>query len=167
MFRYEVTWLGGLFFCLVLGQYTLANEIETLNWICLGQNPARIETQADIWQRVKQKSYNLGCMEDRRYPRIDIDEPVGIHAGEYYKVEKGRQFSEGGMLFESDRDFSEGQMIAMTFKLSDTVLIRLDGQISYTVKPVPGKRLIGVRFLGPDNDHVKVLLEYFKKRGSC
>ncbi len=106
-------------------------------------------------------------MEDRRFPRLDIDEPVGIHAEDYYKVEKGRQFSEGGMLFESDRDFTEGQMIAMTFQLSDTVLIRLEGQIAYTVKPVPGKRLIGVRFLGPDNDHVKILVDYFRKRGTC
>lgn len=106
-------------------------------------------------------------MEDRRYPRLDIDEPVGIHAGEYYKVEKGRQFSEGGMLFESDRDFTEGQAIAMTFQLSDTVLIKLNGEVSYTVEPTPGKRLIGVRFLGADNDHVRLLVEYFKKRGTC
>jgi PilZ domain len=116
---------------------------------------------------LNENSYNKGCMEDRRFPRLDIDEPVGIHAGDYYKVEKARQFSEGGMLFESQRDFTEGQLVAMTFQLSDTVLIRLNGEIAYTVQPVSGARLIGVRFVGPDNEHVKILIEYFKKRGSC
>lgn len=106
-------------------------------------------------------------MEDRRFPRIDIDEPVGIHVGDYYKVEKGRQFSEGGMLFESDREFADGQLVSITFQLSDTVLIRLDAQVSYSLKPLPGKKMVGVRFMDPYNDHVKLLADYFRKRGSC
>lgn len=106
-------------------------------------------------------------MEDRRFPRIDIDEPVGIHAGDYYKVEKGRQFSEGGMLFESDREFTDGQVISITFQLSDTVLIRLDGQVSYSLRPVPGKKLVGVRFSELQSDHIKLLIDYFKRRGSA
>lgn len=106
-------------------------------------------------------------MEDRRYPRIDIDEPIGIHAGDYYRVEKGRQISEGGLLFESKRPFPEGEAISMTFQLSDKILIKLEGQVSYIIEPVPGKTLTGVRFTGANTDHAKMLVDYFRKRGSC
>jgi hypothetical protein len=106
-------------------------------------------------------------MPDRKFPRMDIDEPVGVHANDTYRVEKGRQFSEGGMLFESNGDFNEGQHISLTFKLSDTVLIRLDAEIAYVIKESPKVQLIGVRFLEPQTDHIRLLLEYFKKRGTA
>ena len=79
----------------------------------------------------------------RRFQRMDIDEPVGVYAGDNYKVEKGRQFSEGGMLFETLREFTQGQHITLTFQLSDTVLVRFEGEVAYIFKPVPGKQMSG------------------------
>lgn len=106
-------------------------------------------------------------MEDRRYPRVDIDEPIGIHAGDYYRVEKGRQISEGGLLFESKRPFPQGERISMTFQLSDKILMKFEGEVAYIIEPVPGKILNGVRFIGANADHIKMVVEYFRKRGSC
>jgi hypothetical protein len=103
-------------------------------------------------------------MDKRRYERINIDEPVGVHVGENYKVEKARQFSEAGMLFESIRDFTQGQALGLTFQLSDSILIRLDGQVAYIFKPIPGKKLIGVRFLETNPEKVKTLIEFFTQK---
>lgn len=107
-------------------------------------------------------------MESRRaFKRLDIEEPVGIHAADNYRVEKARQFSEGGILFESDRDFRAGQHISLTFQLSDTVLVRLEAEVVHIVVDQPKRKLFGCKFLDPHHEHIGVVYDYFQKRGSA
>lgn len=108
-----------------------------------------------------------GNLETRRFNRIDLDEPVGVHAGENYRVEKARQLSQGGMLIESNRDFILGQRISVTFQLSDTILVKLEAEVRYTLRPDPNTHMIGVSFLNSDEDQIRILLDYFQKRGSA
>jgi hypothetical protein len=102
-------------------------------------------------------------MEKREFIRFNIEEPVGVHAGASYRVEKSRDFSEGGMLFESDRAFTQGDKLSVTFKISDTILFELEATVAHVTKGSSGCGLVGVQFL--DTDHVKILRDYFKNRG--
>lgn len=105
-------------------------------------------------------------MIKRCFERVDIDEPVGVHVGDNYKVEKGRQISEGGMLFETIREFVQGQSVTFTFQLSDTELLSIEGKVSYVIKPMLGLKLVGVRFNDSSPEVMRGLFDYFYKKFS-
>lgn len=103
----------------------------------------------------------------RRFRRLDIDEPVGIHVGDSYKVEKARELSEGGLLFQSNQSFKTGQIITLTFQLSDTILVKLEGEVIHISTPTSEGKVVGVKFQNTDEKQVKLVLDYFSKRGTA
>ena len=59
----------------------------------------------------------------RRVPRRTFTGPVGVLAGGQYLIERAFQVGEGGMMVSTERAFSDGDQMVMSFSLENGAIL--------------------------------------------
>jgi Tfp pilus assembly protein PilZ len=79
----------------------------------------------------------------RRFPRRQFRRSVGVLAQGDFNVITGMEIGEGGLLFQSAKDFQVGSEVVLNFFIPGRDFVSVRGQIVYTL---PGKTKAGPSF---------------------
>ncbi len=83
----------------------------------------------------------------RRYKRRPIERQVAILCRGQFNFGRASQLSEGGMLLNTDREFINGDLLELSFFVSETEFVTMIGQVIYRLDSSNVKLCFGIRFL--------------------
>lgn len=98
----------------------------------------------------------------RRVPRRVYKKPIGLlYLGEY-QVGLSHELGEGGMLIESSRELSLGDLILVTFHVPGILNTTCRAEIRYQAPDVEG--IYGIEFKNLDFDVKRLIRKYVAQR---
>ena len=98
----------------------------------------------------------------RRYSRRDVNVRLGVFSSLKFKVEYATQMSEGGLLMNCEGTYEVGERIILTFRLPNSELMVIDGEVAYTFTTERHNHFAGIRFADASVDvldHIRSYVE--------